>query len=64
MLFFYVASRTHQIRVHLQHRRTPILGDDAYGSEDWNRRYLRSHGIRRPLLHAYQVKTALLLNED
>jgi len=42
--------------VHLKERRTPILGDEAYGSSDWNRRLLRSDSIRRPLLHAYQTQ--------
>mmetsp|Transcript_12817 Transcript_12817/g.19256 ORF Transcript_12817/g.19256 Transcript_12817/m.19256 type:complete len:461 (+) Transcript_12817:25-1407(+) len=49
-------GRTHQIRVHLKERRTPVLGDEAYGSSDWNRRLLRSDSIRRPLLHAYQTQ--------
>ena len=40
----------------MQHRRTPILGDDSYGSADWNRRFLRSHRIGRPLLHAYETQ--------
>jgi len=47
--------RTHQIRVHLKERRTPILGDDAYGNADWNKRLLRSDSIARPLLHAYET---------
>ena len=46
--------RTHQIRVHLKERRTPIIGDDAYGNADWNKRLLRSDRIARPLLHAYE----------
>jgi 23S rRNA pseudouridine1911/1915/1917 synthase len=46
-------GRTHQIRVHLQDRHTPIYGDDIYGIPDWNKRLLKTHGIARPLLHAY-----------
>ena len=46
-------GRTHQIRVHLQDRHTPIYGDDIYGIADWNKRLLKTHGIARPLLHAY-----------
>jgi hypothetical protein len=48
-------GRTHQIRVHLQHRCTPILGDATYGTSEWNTRARRSHGVDRPLLHAYQT---------
>ncbi|CAM9202371.1 unnamed protein product [Choristocarpus tenellus] len=49
-------GRTHQIRVHLQHRRTPVLGDDVYGNNDWNKRLLQSTGLARPLLHAYSLE--------
>jgi 23S rRNA pseudouridine1911/1915/1917 synthase len=48
-------GRTHQIRVHLQDRHTPIYGDDAYGIEAWNKR-LSKAGIARPLLHAYKLE--------
>lgn len=49
-------GRTHQIRVHLQDRHTPIYGDDVYGLKDWNKRLSKSHAITRPLLHAYVLK--------
>jgi 23S rRNA pseudouridine1911/1915/1917 synthase len=49
-------GRTHQIRVHLQDRHTPIYGDDVYGIADWNKRLLKAHGIQRPLLHAYRLE--------
>ncbi|KAJ1427467.1 pseudouridine synthase [Ochromonadaceae sp. CCMP2298] len=48
-------GRTHQIRVHLKDRRTPIVGDEAYGNADWNKKLLKSNQIRRPLLHAYET---------
>ena len=48
-------GRTHQIRVHLQDRHTPIYGDDVYGNTDWNDRLQRQHQIRRPLLHAWRL---------
>ena len=48
-------GRTHQIRVHLKERRTPIVGDEAYGNKDWNKKLLRSNQIHRPLLHAYET---------
>ena len=50
-------GRTHQIRVHLQDRHTPIYGDDVYGLADWNKRLFKQHQIQdRPLLHAYQLE--------
>lgn len=49
-------GRTHQIRVHLQDRTTPIYGDDVYGFGDWNQRLAKSHGIQRPLLHAFKLE--------
>jgi 23S rRNA pseudouridine1911/1915/1917 synthase len=39
------SGRTHQLRVHLQHLGTPILGDAAYGNGS-------ILGATRPLLHA------------
>jgi 23S rRNA pseudouridine1911/1915/1917 synthase len=44
-------GRTHQIRVHMQHRKTPILGDALYGNAVSNKRY----GASRQLLHAYKI---------
>jgi 23S rRNA pseudouridine1911/1915/1917 synthase len=50
-------GRTHQIRVHLQDRHTPIYGDDVYGLADWNKKLAAQHGIMdRPLLHAYRLE--------
>jgi 23S rRNA pseudouridine1911/1915/1917 synthase len=49
-------GRTHQIRVHLQDRHTPIYGDDVYGLADWNQRLSKVHRITRPLLHAYTLE--------
>ena len=51
-------GRTHQIRVHLKHRRTPVAGDEAYGNSDWNNKLALSDGIHRPLLHAYETEFA------
>jgi hypothetical protein len=55
MDFVHIHNRTHQIRVHLKDRRTPVLGDEVYGNADWNTRYRRTDAVRRPLLHAYEV---------
>lgn len=49
-------GRTHQIRVHLQDRHTPIYGDDVYGLSDWNKKLANSHRIERPLLHAHRLE--------
>ena len=51
-------GRTHQIRVHLQHRRNPVLGDDLYGNAQWNARAKRRWGIKRPMLHALRLEVA------
>lgn len=41
-------GRTHQIRVHLKHIGTPVLGDPIYGSVSANKKY----GVQRQMLHA------------
>lgn len=45
-------GRTHQIRVHLKFRGTPILGDSLYGKSSIN----QSYGVHRQLLHAFAIK--------
>ncbi|NCZ47233.1 MAG: hypothetical protein EBX59_06635 [Betaproteobacteria bacterium] len=50
-------GRTHQIRVHLAHEGYPILGDDRYGDFSVNRA-LRAEGLKRMLLHAWQLELA------
>lgn len=49
-------GRTHQIRVHLKDRHTPVYGDEVYGLPDWNKRLSKTHQIERPLLHAYSLE--------
>jgi len=44
-------GRTHQLRVHLKHLGTPVLGDTTYGSERAN----NSFDTSRQLLHAYRL---------
>lgn len=36
-------GRTHQIRVHLKHRGTPVLGDPVYGQTSMNKQYSATH---------------------
>ena len=45
-------GRTHQLRVHMKHRQTPILGDPVYGSQAANKKY----GLDTQLLHALSLE--------
>lgn len=45
-------GRTHQIRVHMKHHGTPILGDAIYGVSSFNTKY----GAERQMLHAYRLR--------
>jgi 23S rRNA pseudouridine1911/1915/1917 synthase len=47
-----ITGRTHQIRVHMKHSGTPILGDPLYGSKSVNKKF----NIERQLLHAACVR--------
>jgi len=47
-----VTGRTHQIRVNMKHRGTPVLGDAVYGSPAANQKY---HTTRQ-LLHAHSLE--------
>lgn len=44
-------GRTHQIRVHFSHHRTPVLGDSVYGSAAANKKY---QAVRQ-MLHANKI---------
>lgn len=46
-----LTGRTHQIRSQMAHGGHPLLGDDKYGSKEWNRKI----GERRQLLCAFRV---------
>jgi 23S rRNA pseudouridine1911/1915/1917 synthase len=45
-------GRTHQIRVHLKHVGTPVLGDPVYGLTQINKKYHLSH----QMLHAHVLR--------
>jgi 23S rRNA pseudouridine1911/1915/1917 synthase len=47
-----LTGRTHQIRVHMKHIGTPILGDAVYGSSSANQRF----NPLRQLLHAHRLE--------
>lgn len=47
-----ITGRTHQIRVHLKHAGTPILGDGVYGFPKINEKLM----VPRHLLHAMRMK--------
>lgn len=62
-----ITGRTHQIRVHMKHLGTPILGDSTYGNKQQNERY----NANRQLLHAKTLELqhpitgeSLTLNAD
>lgn len=50
-----VTGRTHQIRVHCQVTGQPIAGDAKYGEDATNAK-LKSAGLRRLFLHAFQLE--------
>ncbi len=50
-----VTGRTHQIRVHSAQRGLPIVGDDKYGSKEFNLAQRRL-GLKRMFLHARQLE--------
>ncbi|AZU10192.1 RluA family pseudouridine synthase [Chlamydia psittaci] len=51
VLLYPETGRTHQLRVHMKHLSTPILGDPVYGSASANSCY----GLDKQQLHAYSV---------
>jgi 23S rRNA pseudouridine955/2504/2580 synthase len=53
-----LTGRTHQIRVHTQFAKHPIIGDEKYGDKDANRK-MRELGCKRLFLHASQLEFTL-----
>jgi 23S rRNA pseudouridine955/2504/2580 synthase len=51
-------GRTHQIRVHAQHRGHQIAGDEKYGDREFNKQ-MRDAGVKRLFLHAHFVEFTL-----
>ena len=50
-----ITGRTHQVRVHAQHSRHPIAGDDKYGDTAFNQQMAQC-GINRLFLHAVSLR--------
>jgi 23S rRNA pseudouridine1911/1915/1917 synthase len=46
-----ITGRTHQIRVHLKHIGSPILGDPVYGNQSTNKKF----SAARQLLHSHRL---------
>ncbi len=53
-----ITGRTHQIRVHAQAVGCPLVGDDKYGDDEFNRK-MRKTGISRLYLHAARLEVRL-----
>jgi 23S rRNA-/tRNA-specific pseudouridylate synthase len=49
-------GRTHQLRVHLNHLRRPIVGDVLYGGEPANRLYLHAKELEITILQGHERK--------
>jgi len=47
-----ITGRTHQIRVHMQYKKTPVLGDSVYGYTQAN----SSFKVTRQYLHAFSLE--------
>lgn len=53
-----ITGRTHQIRVHAQHAKHPLVGDDKYGEDNFNKQ-MRDLGFKRLFLHASALQFSL-----
>ena len=53
-----ITGRTHQIRVHAQFAKHPIIGDEKYGEKEINKK-MRQLGCKRLFLHASQLEFTL-----
>ena len=53
-----ITGRTHQIRVHAQFAKHPIIGDEKYGEKQINKK-MRQFGCKRLFLHANQLEFTL-----
>lgn len=49
-----ITGRTHQIRVHAQYMGHSLVGDEKYGSDDFNKA-MKALGVKRLFLHAAEL---------
>jgi len=50
-----LTGRTHQIRVHFQGLKHPVVGDETYGIRSFNDNFKKLFGLQRQFLHAEKV---------
>lgn len=53
---FPKTGRRHQLRIHMERVAHPIVGDTTHGDNDHNRIFRDELGLRRLMLHAWQLK--------
>lgn len=51
-----VTGRTHQLRVHMAHLGTPIIGDSLYGGATADRMYLHAHSLELTIIKGHERK--------
>ncbi|NFG62917.1 RluA family pseudouridine synthase [Clostridium sp. CMCC3677] len=50
-----ITGRSHQIRAHLSHLGSPIIGDDKYGDRKLNSFFKNKYGLEYQYLYAYKL---------
>lgn len=50
-----ITGRSHQIRAHLSHLGTPIIGDNKYGNKKLNSFFTNKFGLECQILYAYKI---------
>ncbi len=58
-----LTGRTHQIRVHAQYSGHPLVGDEKYGDDDFNK-LMKDSGVKRLFLHALKLQFSSPTNEQ
>lgn len=50
-----MTGRTHQIRVHMNAIKHPVVGDSVYGNSKFNQIFACTFGLERQFLHAWKI---------